>query len=426
MLMLSKIERENFYHLYVEILWYGLLNGTLISFIGVYAARLGATSFQVGFLTSGPGLVNLFLSLPAVYLLGKSYPERATFLSAVLNRAIVLLVIFIPWVGTTTLQIPLIMIIVIISAIPGTAMTIAANLMLVDVIPMEWRATVIGRRNALLSISTVVSLLISGVILDQVRFPLNYQIVFGIGLIGGVLSGYHLNQIISDRRLRDAALYSNIRKSLIIKAVEWINSGLQYLKVHSIRKIDLKTMVKFDLLRGKFGSFIAAYLFCYLILALPIPIYTLFLVRTLHVSDGVISIGNAIFYIMVVIFSLLLDRLTRWLGHHRILVISVFVYIFYPLIGGLAQGPIGFYIASIFGGAAWGMVGGALISRLFERSPEDDLPASMAFHNLALNIGTLTGVFIGSGLADWLGLRTSLIFSGALRLLPVLVLAIWA
>jgi len=300
-------------------------------------------------------------------------------------------------------------------------MTIAANLMLVEVIPMEWRATVIGRRNALLSLSTVVSLLISGVILDQIRFPLNYQIVFGIGLLGGVLSAYHLNHIISERRLKDASLFPNTYLSPIIKAIEWMKSGYK-----TLRKMDLRTIVKFDPLHGKFGSFIAAYLFCYLILALPVPIYTLFLVRTLHVSDGVISIGNAIFYVMVVVFSLLLDRLTRWLGHHRTLVISVFVSVFYPLIGGLAQGPIGFYIASIFGGAAWGLVGGALISRLFERSPEDDRPASMAFHNLALNIGTLTGVILGSVLADWLGLRTSLIFSGVLRLVPVLVLAIWA
>ena len=36
-----------------------------LAFVAIYAARLGATGFQISLLTAGPAVVNLFFSLPA-------------------------------------------------------------------------------------------------------------------------------------------------------------------------------------------------------------------------------------------------------------------------------------------------------------------------------------------------------------------------
>ena len=59
------IQRANFNALYWDIFWYGVLAGTAINFLPIYAVRIGADPFRVGLLTSGPALVNLILSLPA-------------------------------------------------------------------------------------------------------------------------------------------------------------------------------------------------------------------------------------------------------------------------------------------------------------------------------------------------------------------------
>jgi MFS family permease len=195
--------------------------------------------------------------------------------------------------------------------------------------------------------------------------------------------------------------------------------------MQSFLKAGSSNLLRLDLMRGQFGPFISSYLILYTILALPMPIYTLFLVDTIHVSDGVISLGNSLYFVAMMLFSLLLARVSRRLGHKRVLVYSAFAYTLYPLLGGLAHGPIVFYVASLLGGAAWGIANGALINRLFERTPENDQPACMALHNLVLNLGTMVGVLIGSGLAEWLGLRTSLIFSGAFRLVGAVVLVFW-
>ncbi len=413
MFTLSNLERDNFRHLYTEIFWYGIFFGTSLSFWGVYAAHLGATPFQVGLLSSGPGFVNLIISLPAVLLLEKGYPERDTFVSSILNRVVYVLLIFLPFFHSNELQIWLVVLVAFVSALPGTILTMGANLMLAEVIPIEWRATVIGRRSALLSVSITGSMLLSGLIFNKVVFPLSYQIVFGIGLVGAAVSSYHLSRVISERRLKAGEGITSTKISIF----SWIGKSVKYLRTgwQAIFRTKIKTLLRYDLLRGQFGTFIFAYLIFYTICAFPIPIFTLFLVQTIAVSDSVISLGNSIFYIAMILFSLLLASISKRLGNHKVLVISAFLYILYPLVGGFAQDPVLFYVASFFGGTAWGLANGALINRLFERAPENDRPAGMAFHNLALNLGTLVGVLIGSVIPEWLGLRDALIVSGALR-----------
>ncbi len=57
--------QRNFHHLVGDVAWYGLLAGTTVAFLGVYAAHIGATAFQIGLLTAGPALVNLIFTMPA-------------------------------------------------------------------------------------------------------------------------------------------------------------------------------------------------------------------------------------------------------------------------------------------------------------------------------------------------------------------------
>ena len=61
---MTALQRSNFNHIYGDVIWYGVLHGTAIAFLNVYAARLGATPFQIAFITSAPAVVNLLLSLP--------------------------------------------------------------------------------------------------------------------------------------------------------------------------------------------------------------------------------------------------------------------------------------------------------------------------------------------------------------------------
>jgi len=184
-------------------------------------------------------------------------------------------------------------------------------------------------------------------------------------------------------------------------------------------------LLRLDLLRGRFGLFLFSYLLFYIFQYVPIPLFPLFWVDGLHLSDGVISLGNALFYTSMTVASIGLAGASRRFGHRAVLVGGAMLYALYPLLNGLARNAFLFWVASLAGGAVWALVNSGLVNRLMELVPEKDRPAHMALHNLALNLGILVGSLAGPLLAAVAGLGRALLLSAGLRLLAGLFLLVW-
>lgn len=396
----ASIHRSNFRNLYADVFWFGVLAGSVIAFLSVYAARIQATSFQISLLTGGPAVVNLLVSLPAAHWLENRSLIRTTFNTAIWNRIGYWLLIPLPWLLPAAGQVWAMALIILLTAVPGTLLAIAFNSMFAEVTPARWRAEVVGRRNALMSVSLTATTLLCGFLLDRVAFPLNYQLVFGIGAIGGLMTTYHLGLIRPIAPSPDSAPRPTTLNS--------------------------KRLIRLDLLRTAFGPMLFAYFAFYAAQHVPVPITPLFWVNDLDFTDGVIGLGNSMFYAMMTLGSMMLSRLTARYGHRRVLVISALLYGSYPLLTSLAQDTTLFWAASVTGGAIWGLANGGLLNRLMERVPADDRPAHMAWHNVAFNLGILGGSLLGAGLGDWVGLRNGLMIAAALRFLAGVALALWA
>jgi hypothetical protein len=297
--------------------------------------------------------------------------------------------------------------ITLIMSVAGTVLAISFNALFAEVLPAEWRAHAVGRRNILLAISITGATLLSGQILDQVIFPQNYQIVFLIGSAGAMLSSYHIGRI---------------RKPVSI--------------IHSENMMDVETsrvklqrkrgsFLRLDLLKSPFGSFMLAYLAFYAFQFFSIPLFPLAYVEQLHMTDGMIGIGNALFYGTMMLASFSLNHFSTRYGHRKILLVSSALFPIFPLLLGMAKGPELYYIACLISGGIFAMVNGGLINRLMERVPADDRPAHMTIHNLALNLGVLAGSLLGPVSADLVGLQNSLFISAGLRLLAAGFFWLW-
>lgn len=390
--------RRNFRALYLDIFGYGILAGSTLAFLNVYVARLGASNIEMGLLSAGPALISLFIAIPIGRWLERRPLIRTTYLTSIWFRAGYAVMVLLPWFLPPPQQIGAYVLLVLIMSIPGTALAIGFNATLAATVPPDWRAHVIGRRNALMSLSMTATSLFSGQLLDRIASPLNYQIVFGIGVIGAALSTFFLSRIqpIGPRAAPIKPGNGNGRA------------------------------LRFDLLRGPFGLVLLAYLLFYLGQATPVPLFAKMQVDQLKLSDGVISVGTAAFNGLMLIGSLQLARLTRRFGHRRVFAITALLYGAYPLLLGLAEDNVLFFAASILGGAITGVMGGAQVNRLMERIPNDDLPAHMALNNMAGNIALLAGSMLGPLLADALGLREAMLFSAGLRVLAGVALIRWA
>ncbi len=418
-----EVNQYNARQLYKDIFWFGVLAGSAQAFLAVYAARIGASAYQVGLLTAGPAVVSLFVSLPSArWLEGRSL-LRATFHTAFWMRLGYLPLVLLPLLFSEAAQTWLLPLLVVLMAIPGAALAIAFNAMFADVVPPDVRALVVGRRNALLAVSMMVTSLFCGWLLDRVAYPLNYQIVFAIGLVGGGLSTYYLARLRATGRTPERInqpLFDMARPgSLRFGPGMRVGGGLRFLTRGA------GPLLRRDLLRGPFGLFLLVLFLFYTAQFAPLAVVPLVLVRALNLSDSAISVGNALFHGAVLLVSMGLHRLSTRLGNRKVLALSAILFGVYPLLIGLANDATLYWVASVAGGAVWGLAAGALITRLMERVPDADRPAHMALHSLALNFGVLAGSLLGPLLGDMLGLRETMYISAGLRLLAGLLLLLW-
>ncbi len=418
---MSREMRSNFWHLYADIFWFGMVAGSTMTFMSVFAVRQGASSFQISLLSSGPAVVSLLFSMPFGRWLEGRHLVKTTFWSSIFHRLGYLALVPLPALAIAMHQVWGVVLTTILMSVPGTLLAISFNAMFADLVPSEWRAQVVGRRNALLALTMTTVSLLCGWILDWIVFPFNYQIVFLIGGIGALLSSYHLAKLRlpSEPPVRVGQLMYNLAKPGLLRFIDGFRMpvGLRYLT-----RTQGKSLFRLDLLKGSFGSFMLAYFLFYTFQYIAIPIFPVYFVRELNLTDGQISLGNALFYGMMLVASIQLSRVNARFGFRGTLVLGSLVYGMYPLLMGLAQGATLYWIASLVGGATWAITNGGLVNRLMERVPEDDRPAYMALHNMILNMGILLGSLAGPVFTVWFGLRDALLFDAGLRLFAGLLI----
>ncbi len=398
----------NLRQLYWDVLWFGILAGSTLAFQAVYAVHLGATSLQIGLISAGPAVINLIFTLPSGrWLEGKSL-IKVSFQSSVVQRLGYLFLVALPWFFPSAAgQVWGLIWTTLVMSIAGTVLAISFNAMFAEVLPPEWRAHAVGRRNILLAVSITLTTVLSGQILDRVAFPLNYQVVFLVGALGALLSSFHLGRI---RKPGQAS-----------KITEVEPKNVQAAKT----EIKRKSLVRLDLLIGPFGVFMLSYLVFYAFQYFPVPLFPIAYVDKLHMTDGVIGVGTAIFYGAMMVASFRLGYVSTRYGHRKVLIVSAALFPIFPLLLAVGSGPVVYFLACLIGGAVNAMLSGAVLNRLMERTPADDRPAHMTLHNMALNLGILAGSLLGPIAAGLFGLQPSLYIAAALRLLAAGFFWLW-
>jgi MFS family permease len=403
--------RANFTHLYLDIAWFGVLSGSAINFLNVYAARLGASGFQIGLLGAISALVSLTFAIPAGRWLERRPVSNAVFWASVIYRLGYLLWIPLPWFFGNQAQIAALIGITLLMGIPLTALSVGFSALFAEAVPAEWRAYVMGVRNVLLSVTFILSSLGSGYLLDRLPFPLGYQVIFGIGAFGAAMSSLHLYFV---RPLPRAVVNADTGAPQTFIKDERPNPRRNWIAA-----------LRADIWRTPFRAPLLVMLGFHLAQFLAIPLFPLYFVNQLNLNDQQIGVGTALFYLSALIGSTQLDRLTRRANHQRITGFGALGMSLYPFLLALSHHVSGYYLVSAAGGFGWAMVAGASPNYLLEKIPSDDRPAHLAWYNIILNAAVLTGSLTGPLIAHNIGLGIALLLFGALRLLAGLAILKW-
>jgi MFS family permease len=420
--------RRNFFHLYADIGWYGVLSGTSLAFVAIYATRLGASGFQIGLLNAAPALTALAISLPSGRWLAHRPIDRAVFWTSVAHRFFYLPWVFLPLLLAPNQQISGLIALTFIMSIPGVALAVGFNGLFAVTVPDEWRGHVAGVRNSVLAVAMIVVSLLSGAILN--RWPDAYPLIFAIGFVGAMMSSVHLYLI----RPNSAELNTHPRASQKASPQDWGHPGAPRLWAGMRTAIGtrffitgkpLRERLMPTILRGQYGRSMALLFGFHLTQYLAIPLFPLVVVRVLNLSDQTYGLGNVFFYVSVLIGSTQIARLSKNWGYRRTLAIGTIGMCLYPILVGLSHNATLYLFTSLVGGLVWALVSGALSNYLLDQTPAHNRPPYLAWYNLTLYAAVLLGSLLGPELANGIGLIQALFAIAALRLVAGLLFWRW-
>lgn len=422
------IHRSNFRHLYLDTAWFGVLSGSAVSFLSVYLVRIGADSFQVGLVSAAPAIMAILFALPSgAYLKGRPI-DKSVFWSSAIFRFFYLLWVPVPWLFDPSMQLIAYIVLIFAMSIPGTILAVGFNGLFAAAVPAEWRGYVAGVRNAVLSISFIVTSLACGAILEAAPFPLGYQIVFGIGFVGAALSSLHLGlvrvahepqvQIRHPRSLGDLARPGWMRGigDALIAGV-----GLRFL----LERRNPFRLPNLTVWRGPFAAVLLVLFVFHLTQFLAVPLFPIYWVEKMQFTDREISIAHAVFYLAVFLGSLQLGRATQRWGNYRLFVVGTLMMAGYPALTAIMHNFEMLLLTSFYGGITWSLAGGALANYLLERVPDDERPAHLAWYNLTFNVAVLLGSLTGPLLSEGIGLVPALLLIAVLRVGSSLAIKQW-
>ena len=401
--------RANFLHLYLDIGWFGVLSGSAVAFLNIYAARLGATGLQIGLIAAASAVVNLLIAIPSGRWVEQRNTNRAVFGASVFYRIGYALWIPLPWLFNAQGQIWALIVLAFLMAVPLAPLGVGFNALFAEAVPSRYRAFVAGNRNVVFALAYMASSLASGYLLHNITFPTGYQIVFAIGFFGAVMSSLHLYFV-----------RPQPEDSTPLPTQPEADSPS---RTESTR--GLTSSMRLDILQGPFRKVLFLLLFFHFAHYLANPLYPLFNVNILHLNDNNIGIGTALYYLTVLLGSLQLHRIVNKLGHKRVTGWGMIGMAAYPVMLALSHTVWQYYIVSLLGGFTWALAGGAYANYILERIPPADRPSHLAWYNMALNAAILASSFIGPAIGNWTGLAMALVISGVLRVIAGFFILKW-
>lgn len=402
--------RSNFMHLYFDMGWFGVLSGSTVNFLSIYATRIGASGFQIGLLGAMAAVVSLIFAVPAGRWLEKRATGRAVFWTSVFYRLGFLLFVPLPWLFGAQGQIWTLITLNLLMGIPLVALSVGFSTLFAESVPSDWRAYVAGLRNIVLSVTFMVTSLVSGYLLAHIAFPFNYQIVFLIGFIGAAMSSVHLYFI----KPIPGRIQPDLPTLEPVPPLKRPNSHPGWFAA-----------IRADVWKTPFRGTLLVMLAFHVTQYLALPIFPIYSVRVLHLTDENLGIATALFYLMVLLGSTQLNRLVSRIGHKNVTGWGVVGLAIYPALMAISSQVWHYYFLSVVGGLVWALVGGAYINYVIEKCPENDRPAYLSWYNIILNASVLTGSLLGPAIAAQINLPAALLLFGLLRGLAGFALLKW-
>jgi hypothetical protein len=386
----ASVEQANQRNTLIDAIGVGITAG-VASFLSVFLVRLGATTFQVGLLTSMPALTGMLLSMPVGAFLARRthivpWFARSRF-AVLLCYALTGLV---PFLVPAVHQPEAIIAIWALATLPQTVVSVAFTVVMGGVAGPGGRLTLMSRRWTILGLTNAITVLLVGQLLKLFQFPLNYQVVFLGSAVGALISVVFSSSI----RLPPAPP-PPVAQPLPRALRGYRNS-----------------------LRGnrRFVNFTTAQFVYRTGLALALPLFPIYWVRVVGATDQAVSLINSVQTLAMMGSYFLWTRVSQRRGQRLVLLVTTFGLSFYPLLTALTHST---GLLVVWAGMAGLFVGGVdliFFDILLGVCPRDEQASYVGMYQTSVFAATFIGPLIGTAFSNHWGIAAALALATVLRL----------
>lgn len=386
-------QRRNFLRVQIDAVGVGLASAAA-PFLPVFLTRLGATSQEVGYLTSMPALTGLVLGIFIGQLLQRQgnivrWFSAARFLVLLSYALTALLIEVVP----PTWLIRAVLFLWALITLPQTVVAVSFNVVMNGVAGPQHRYDLMSRRWSILGITMAGTTAVAGQILEALPFPLNYQVVFSLLSLGSLISFFFSSRI---------ELPPN--PVLIVRK----NNSLKLLDSTFLRRVwSEKPFVRFVTVR-----------FIFLLgITLAVPLFPLYYVREVRASDAWIGIFNTAQTAVLLVGYFVWTVISRKKGSRYTLLITTFGLSLYPIF--IAQTHQVQLIALIAGISGFFQAGVDLVffDELMKTIPDEFSAVFVAVSQTLTHLSSFIAPMVSAWLSDSLGIPTALVISGLVRII---------
>lgn len=189
--------RHNLTWFFFDGLFASASDNIIITYVTLYILALGATSAQVGLMSSFSSLASALLLLPGAILVER-YGHRKEFTMAFgggVARLAILLLALLPFIigGTGIVWVAIGLSVTRDSF--GNLSFPAWMSVTADIVPMQGRGRFFASRNFIMGITGMLAILFVGELITRISIPLGYQIGLGLAFILGMASTFSFSQM---------------------------------------------------------------------------------------------------------------------------------------------------------------------------------------------------------------------------------------
>jgi MFS family permease len=337
----------------------------------------------------------LIVSFPGSALIARAHdPWRLMLQTRLLARLPFVPAVLLPFLPDAP-QAPLFVALVLCTAAPGNISGLILNALIPDLVPAEGRSRVLGGWFLRLGAVSALTTLVGGWVLERTPFPLGYQALFLVGMLGAIIG---LRELARVKPPGGQWSRTSFGARGAIDPRQWSRPFKQFLLMAVLFQVGY---------------------------GMGVPLLSIYWVRDLHLSDGTIGLLAGVYALTQVASYPVWGRLGDRVGGGVLLQASM-LGLGAQLLLSATSGRIEILaVAALIGGFGFGGLQLGLYQRLIDLAPPRERLGYVVAYTILVYVALLIGPMLGSQLAQSLPSVVLLATAGAIRVIaPALALAV--